>query len=87
VETERIVADTTVLFLILINRDKESADIREKELKETERRRKMTDAEVTAENERINPSKEKSNIKFLQKYYHKVKHSYLIYLLGSLLRR
>ncbi|KAJ3292324.1 hypothetical protein HDU79_001538 [Rhizoclosmatium sp. JEL0117] len=55
-----------------IKRDRLERDKEEKELADIERRRNMTDAEIQAENEKLNPKKEeKKQLKFMQKYYHK----------------
>ncbi|KAJ3355436.1 Microfibrillar-associated protein 1 [Entophlyctis luteolus] len=59
--------------LMRIKRDREERNAEEQEIAETERRRNMTDAELLAENEKIegkNKSERKS-MRFLQKYYHK----------------
>lgn len=57
--------------LARIKRDKDEKERAEKERAEIERRRKMTDAEIKAENAMLNPEKPKKKYKFLQKYYHK----------------
>jgi len=57
-----------------IKRDKEELHAREKELKEIERRRKLTDAQREEENRRLGAdaiTSEKTAYKFMQKYYHK----------------
>jgi len=57
-----------------IKRDKEELHAREKELKEIERRRKLTDAQREEENRRLGADaikSEKTAYKFMQKYYHK----------------
>lgn len=54
-----------------IKRDREEQAARDEEIMEIERRRGMTDAEIMAEDAKNNPEKERTKIKFLQKYYHK----------------
>ena len=56
--------------LARIKREKENRTARVKEIEETQRRRNLSDAQIRAENpERF--YKEKKEMKFLQKYYHK----------------
>ncbi|TPX77229.1 hypothetical protein CcCBS67573_g01473 [Chytriomyces confervae] len=59
--------------LMRIKRDRQERDAEEKELADIERRRNMTDAELLAEDEKLNGGKEedKKSYKFMQKYYHK----------------
>ena len=57
--------------LLRIKRDKEEQEKEEREQDEIERRRKMTDEEIQAENELLNPTGEKSKYNFGQRYYHK----------------
>ena len=58
-----------------ILRDRDELEKYESELKEIERRRKMTDAERELENARLgtdnNQKKDKVAYNFMQKYYHK----------------
>lgn len=57
-----------------IKRDREERETREREAADIERRRKMTDAEIQAENARdkdANDATDKGQMRFLQKYYHK----------------
>ncbi len=54
-----------------VKRDIQEQKTRDYEIFEIERRRNMTDEQVQAENEALNPQQEKSKIQFLQKYYHK----------------
>eukprot|EP01083_Nonionella_stella_P167368 562339_1 len=54
-------------------RDETAREQRVKEKEELERRRKMTDAEILRENEKLGlnkAGKKKGNMKFMQKYYH-----------------
>ncbi|KAJ3085602.1 Microfibrillar-associated protein 1 [Physocladia obscura] len=60
--------------LVRIKRDRQERDAEERERAETERRRNLTDAELAAENEKIEGKanrEDKKSYKFLQKYYHK----------------
>ncbi len=57
--------------LMRIKREREEQEKRDQEILDIERRRNMTDEQIMAEDEANNPDKEKSKIKFLQKYYHK----------------
>jgi microfibrillar-associated protein 1 len=57
-----------------IKRDKEDLVAKEKQRKEIERRRRMTDAQREEENKRLGADSiktEKTAMKFMQKYYHK----------------
>jgi microfibrillar-associated protein 1 len=54
-----------------IKRDKEEQEVYEREEMEKERRRNMTDAEIIEENKKLRPEKDKSSLRFMQKYYHK----------------
>ncbi len=54
-----------------IRRDRELQAARDQEIMDIERRRQMTDEQVMAENLKNGTTKEKSKVKFLQKYYHK----------------
>lgn len=56
-----------------ITRDIAEREALEKEKRDVERRRDMTDIEIIRENNRLglNKKKEKTEVKFMQKYYHK----------------
>jgi microfibrillar-associated protein 1 len=54
-----------------IKRDKEERDQYLREQEDLARRREMTDEQVRAEDEKLKPKKEKSQQRFLQKYFHK----------------
>ncbi|KAJ3043313.1 Microfibrillar-associated protein 1 [Rhizophlyctis rosea] len=60
--------------LLRIKRDRAEKHAREQEKADLERRRLMTDEEIARENERLGikqTSKEKSQMRFMQKYFHK----------------
>src|SRR5690348_9716255 len=60
--------------LLRIKRDRAEKHARELEKLDLERRRQMTDEEIARENERLGiktAQKERSQMRFMQKYYHK----------------
>eukprot|EP00457_Paulinella_chromatophora_P006432 gb/GEZN01006450.1/.p1 GENE.gb/GEZN01006450.1/~~gb/GEZN01006450.1/.p1 ORF type:complete len:448 (-),score=130.43 gb/GEZN01006450.1/:283-1626(-) len=71
-DDDALLASWKIRELTRIKRDKEERDAFEKESKEIERRRNMTDAEIAEENARIGKGKgeDRGQMRFLQKYYH-----------------
>lgn len=67
--------DWKIRELRRLKRERDERGVREKERKEIERRRTMTDAERTEENLRLGSDhtskKEKVAYKFMQRFYHK----------------